>query len=63
MIKQTVLSLSRQRLVVLGLLILSLLAVLTTSVGTKPAQARICCSACDADPIPLPCYSGCSPSC
>jgi hypothetical protein len=57
------LSLTRKRLVLLGLMALSLCAALTTSVGTKEAQARICCSACEVDPPPLPCRSGCSPSC
>jgi hypothetical protein len=57
------LSFNRKRLVLLALMALSLLTALTTSVGTQEAQARICCSACEVDPMPLPCYSGCSPSC
>jgi hypothetical protein len=63
MLKQALLGLTRKRLVVLALLILSLCAVLVSNVGTDPAQARICCSACEDDPPPLPCLSGCSPSC
>jgi len=46
-----------------------LLALLTALLGSlsspavKPAHALICCSACDTDPLPLPCRHGCSPSC
>ena len=46
-----------------------LLALLTVAWGSlssgtvKKAHALICCSACDVDPLPLPCRRGCSPSC
>ena len=33
------------------------------SIGVKEAHALICCSACDVDPMPRPCFHGCSPSC
>ena len=33
------------------------------SVGVKEAHALICCSAYDTDPMPRPCYHGCSSSC
>ena len=51
-----------RKLVILALLIASL-GFVASSGGVKPAHALICCSACDADPIPRPCYHGCSPSC
>jgi hypothetical protein len=57
-----------RRLFVLGCLT-ACLGVFNTGFGAKAlnnngsAAVRICCSACDADPIPLPCYSGCNPGC
>jgi len=44
------------------------LALLTVALGSlssyavPKAHALICCSACDVDPLPLPCRHGCSPS-
>ncbi|HEY4573763.1 MAG TPA: hypothetical protein VIJ26_07375 [Thermoanaerobaculia bacterium] len=49
-----------RKLILLTLLLMGTAALITPA---KPAYALICCSACDADPIPLPCYHGCSPSC
>lgn len=46
-----------------------LLALLTVALGSlssytvQKAHARICCSACEVDPLPPPCRAGCSPSC
>jgi hypothetical protein len=53
--------LARKLFLLFGLLFAGLTALATVPV--KDAEARICCSACDADPIPPPCFSGCSPSC
>jgi hypothetical protein len=43
-------------------LLLTGLAVAST-VPVKNAEALICCSACDVEPMPKPCRWGCSPSC
>ena len=58
-----------RRLIVLGALVLGLV-VQTASYNSQTAEAcsadnaaLICCSACEADPPPLPCRRGCSPSC
>ncbi len=56
----------RERLVRKLILLVAMLlmgAAALVVAPAKPAYALICCSACDADPIPLPCYHGCSPSC
>ena len=51
-----------RKLSLLFALLLTGLAVLST-VPVKNAEALICCSACDVDPMPKPCFHGCSPSC
>lgn len=53
--------LTRKLLLLLGLVLAGLTAVATVPV--KDAEALICCSACDVDPMPKPCLRGCSPSC
>ena len=50
-----------RKLILLALLLLGSAVLMTTP--AKPAYAAICCSACDADPIPLPCFHGCNPGC
>jgi hypothetical protein len=52
-----------RRVLILGLLLAGLGVVSTMPMTKASATCLICCSACDADPIPLPCYHGCSPSC
>jgi hypothetical protein len=47
-------------------LLLALLAAFVSFLSApiaKPANALICCSACDANPDLKPCRHGCSPSC
>jgi len=51
-----------RKLSLLLALLLTGLAVAST-VPVKNAEALICCSACDTDPLPRPCLHGCSPSC
>jgi hypothetical protein len=60
MLRQDMLRLSRKLFILLGLLVF---VGFVDSVGVKEAHALICCSACDVDPLPLPCRHGCSPSC
>ncbi len=52
---------ARKFLLLLGMLLTGLTALATVPV--KNAEALICCSACDVDPMPKPCFHGCSPSC
>ena len=61
MLRQDMFRLSRKLFILLGLLGLCL--GFADSLGVKEAHALICCSACDRDPLPRPCYHGCSPSC
>jgi len=51
-----------RRLLVLGLL-LGCLGVASATPATVHRARLICCSACEADPPPLPCRHGCSPDC
>ncbi|HEY0098170.1 MAG TPA: hypothetical protein VGB76_04365 [Pyrinomonadaceae bacterium] len=57
-----------RRLILLGALVAGLV-VQSASYNSQTAAActenapLICCSACEADPPPLPCRRGCSPSC
>ena len=58
-----------RRFLFLGALVLGLV-VQTATYNSQTAAAcnaenaaLICCSACEADPPPLPCRHGCSPSC
>jgi hypothetical protein len=60
MLRQDTLRLSRKLLILLALLGF---VGLVDSLGVKEAHALICCSACDVDPMPRPCFHGCSPSC
>jgi hypothetical protein len=59
-----------RRLLILGVLVSGLVVQITGyDSQTVAAECRadkaalICCSACEADPPPLPCRHGCSPSC
>jgi hypothetical protein len=58
---QAVLSPLGKLFFVLALLTVALASL--SSPAVKDAEALICCSACDVDPLPLPCRRGCSPSC
>ena len=60
MLRQDTLRLSRKLLILLALLGF---VGFVDSLGVKEANALICCSACDVDPMPRPCFHGCSPSC
>ena len=53
--------LARKLFLLFGLLFAGATALATVPV--KNAEALICCSACDGDPMPKPCNWGCSPSC
>jgi hypothetical protein len=61
MVKQGVLSPLRKLFILLALLTVFLGSL--SSYTVRKAHALICCSACDADPLPPPCLHGCSPSC
>jgi hypothetical protein len=52
-----------RRVLILGLLLAGLSVVSAMPPTKVAATCLICCSACDADPPPLPCRHGCSPSC
>lgn len=59
-----------RRLIILGVLVSGLVVQITgynsrtvTAECKAESAALICCSACEADPPPLPCRRGCSPSC
>jgi hypothetical protein len=50
-----------RKLILLALLLMGTTLVITPA---KTASAAICCSACDADPIPDPCFHvNCNPDC
>ncbi len=51
-----------RKIIFLTLLLLGSAVLVTTP--AKTASAAICCSACDADPIPEPCFHvNCNPDC
>jgi hypothetical protein len=52
-----------RRFLILGLLLAGVGVVSSMPTTKASASCLICCSACDADPIPLPCYHGCNPDC
>lgn len=52
-----------RRFFMLALLLAGLGVVSSMPAARASAAYSICCSACDADPPPLPCAHGCDPSC
>ena len=63
MLKSSRLRLAR-KLFALGLLLGCFAAMESMPAGNARASAAICCSACDADPIPAPCFThNCNPNC
>ncbi len=55
-----------RKLILLAVMLAFLAALSFTNVMkqfTVSAEPRICCSACEADPPPLPCHAGCNPDC